>query len=268
MPTFHPPDWVSQPCRVATLEVQDEDGSVSTQPVDKQAYYLFGRDASVCDVPLSHASASRQHAALCHHTDGRVFLIDLGSSHGTFLDGSQLPPNKPVVLKNGSAIKFGQAPAKFVMRDVESAGEKRRSDAAPDSTINAKRSSSGGLVRGGGSSVRAAHLLVKHAGSRRPSSWKEKVITRSEEEALAMIQAFREQLVAGEPDAAELAGRFAELAGQESHCSSARRGGDLGEFGPGQMQPAFESAAFALEVGQLSGPVFSDSGVHLILRTA
>lgn len=80
------------------------------------------RDASVCDVPLSHASASRQHAALCHHTDGRVFLIDLGSSHGTFLDGSQLPPNKPVVLKNGSAIKFGQAPAKFVMRDVESAG--------------------------------------------------------------------------------------------------------------------------------------------------
>lgn len=52
------------------------------------------------------------------------------------------------------------------------AGEKRRSDAAPDSTTNAKRSSSGGLVRGGGSSVRAAHLLVKHAGSRRPSSWK------------------------------------------------------------------------------------------------
>jgi NIMA-interacting peptidyl-prolyl cis-trans isomerase 1 len=34
------------------------------------------------------------------------------------------------------------------------------------------------------------------------------------------------------------------------------------------MQPAFESAAFALEVGQLSEPVFSDSGVHLILRTA
>jgi pSer/pThr/pTyr-binding forkhead associated (FHA) protein len=76
----------------------------------------------VCDVPLSHATSSRQHAALCHHNDGRVFLIDLGSSHGTFLDGSQLPPNKPVVLKSGSSIKFGQAPEKFVMRDVESAG--------------------------------------------------------------------------------------------------------------------------------------------------
>lgn len=80
------------------------------------------RDASACDVPLDHPSASRQHAALCHHNDGRIFLIDLGSTHGTFLDGSQMPANKPVVLKNGTKIKFGQMDAKFVMRDVESAG--------------------------------------------------------------------------------------------------------------------------------------------------
>jgi hypothetical protein len=52
------------------------------------------------------------------------------------------------------------------------AGEKRRSDAAPGGGSTAKRSSSSGLVRGGGSSVRAAHLLVKHRDSRRPSSWK------------------------------------------------------------------------------------------------
>jgi NIMA-interacting peptidyl-prolyl cis-trans isomerase 1 len=34
------------------------------------------------------------------------------------------------------------------------------------------------------------------------------------------------------------------------------------------MQAAFEQATFALQVGELSEPVFSDSGVHLILRTA
>jgi hypothetical protein len=45
------------------------------------------------------------------------------------------------------------------------------------------------------------------------------------------LQAFRQQLVSGEPSPDELAARFAELAGQESHCSSARRGGDLGDFG-------------------------------------
>ena len=37
---------------------------------------------------------------------------------------------------------------------------------------------------------------------------------------------------------------------------------------PGQMQKVFEDASFALQVGEMSGPVFSDSGVHLILRTA
>mmetsp|Transcript_17906 Transcript_17906/g.45892 ORF Transcript_17906/g.45892 Transcript_17906/m.45892 type:complete len:112 (+) Transcript_17906:125-460(+) len=108
--------------------------------------------------------------------------------------------------------------------------------------------------------VRASHLLVKHRDSRRPSSWKEATVTRSKEEALEMIKEFRKQLVDGRVE-------FAALASKESHCGSAQAGGDLGPFGPGQMQKAFEDATFALAVGELSEPVFSDSGVHLILRT-
>ena len=108
--------------------------------------------------------------------------------------------------------------------------------------------------------VRASHILVKHAGSRRPSSFREAVVTRSKAEALAMLDAFRARLAAGEST-------FAELAEAESHCSSAKRGGDLGPFGRGKMQRPFEEAAFALEVGAMNGPVETDSGVHLILRT-
>eukprot|EP00878_Enallax_costatus_P001679 GHUV01001833.1.p1 GENE.GHUV01001833.1~~GHUV01001833.1.p1 ORF type:complete len:263 (+),score=68.97 GHUV01001833.1:250-1038(+) len=259
---FNPPDWVSQPCRTATLEVVNADGSTLKQPVDAQAFYLFGREAPAVDIPLDHPTASRIHAALCHHNDGRVFLIDFNSTHGTFLDGSRLAPHKPTVLKNGMQIKFGQMDTKFVMQDVESAGEKRRSDAAEG--VANKRTSSGNLAQQQQQAprgmVRASHLLVKHRDSRRPSSWKEKEVTRSKEEAFEMIQAFRQRLVSGDAD-------FAALASQESHCSSARRGGDLGEFGPGQMQKAFEDATYALKVGELSQPVCSDSGVHLILRT-
>ena len=42
------------------------------------------------------SSFSREHAAIVHHTDGRLFLIDLASSHGTKLDGRPVPKNKPV----------------------------------------------------------------------------------------------------------------------------------------------------------------------------
>lgn len=109
--------------------------------------------------------------------------------------------------------------------------------------------------------VQASHLLVKHRDSRRPSSWREENITRTKEQALAMLKGYREQIVSGDKS-------FAELASEFSDCSSAKRGGDLGPFGPGQMQKPFEDATYGLEVGELSQPVFTDSGVHIILRTA
>lgn len=117
---------------------------------------------------------------------------------------------------------------------------------------------------GSSGTVRASHILVKHKDSRRPSSWKEPTVTRSkarfahdgttsecegsadglrmQEEAVTMVKDFRERIVSGQA-------HFADIAAKESHCSSAKRGGDLGEFGPGQMQPAFEKATYALKAG-------------------
>lgn len=60
---------------------------------------------------------------------------------------------------------------------------------------------------------------------------------------------------------------FMRIASSESDCSSAQKGGDLGLFGRGQMQKSFEDAAFALEVGEISDVVDSDSGIHIVLRT-
>jgi peptidyl-prolyl cis-trans isomerase C len=60
---------------------------------------------------------------------------------------------------------------------------------------------------------------------------------------------------------------FATLAQKFSKCPSGRSGGDLGEFGRGQMVPSFEEAAFALDVNEVSGPVRTQFGYHLIYRT-
>ena len=61
---------------------------------------------------------------------------------------------------------------------------------------------------------------------------------------------------------------FEDLARTESDCSSASKGGDLGFFTRGQMQRPFEDASFALRVGEMSGVVDTDSGVHIIKRIA
>ena len=57
-----------------------------------------------------------------------------------------------------------------------------------------------------------------------------------------------------------------DLAVSESDCSSARKRGDLGFFGKGQMQKEFEDAAFNLKPGDMSGIVETASGLHLIER--
>ncbi|KAI4471079.1 peptidyl-prolyl cis-trans isomerase [Holotrichia oblita] len=109
--------------------------------------------------------------------------------------------------------------------------------------------------------VQCSHLLVKHKDSRRPSSWREDNISRTKEDALELVKSYREQIVQGKVS-------FAELAQKYSDCSSARRGGDLGPFNRGAMQKPFEDCAFSLKVGELSDPVFTDSGVHIILLAA
>lgn len=61
---------------------------------------------------------------------------------------------------------------------------------------------------------------------------------------------------------------FEGLAAQYSKCPSGKQGGELGTFGRGQMVPEFETATFELKVGEISAPVQTQFGFHIIERTA
>lgn len=74
-----------------------------------------------------------------------------------------------------------------------------------------------------------------------------------------MLKGYEDQIRSGQKS-------LGDLAVSESDCSSARKRGDLGFFGKGQMQKEFEDAAFALQPGEMSGIVETASGVHLIQR--
>lgn len=114
----------------------------------------------------------------------------------------------------------------------------------------------------GDGKVRASHLLVKSNQSRRPKSWKSpEGVTRTRDEAIALLKQYQQRILGGEIT-------LGELAAMESDDSSHTNNGDLGFFGRGQMQPSFEEAAFGLHVGEISDIIESDSGVHLIQRTS
>lgn len=86
--------------------------------------------------------------------------------------------------------------------------------------------------------IKASHILVK---------------TKEEADKL------REEIISGKP--------FEEAAKEHSLCPSGREGGDLGYFGRNVMVVEFDHAAFELEVGELSKPVNTNFGWHLILVT-
>ncbi|WP_455258835.1 peptidylprolyl isomerase, partial [Peptoniphilus asaccharolyticus] len=57
---------------------------------------------------------------------------------------------------------------------------------------------------------------------------------------------------------------FAEIAKEKSSCPSSANGGSLGEFSQGQMVPEFDQKVFSMEVGEISEPVKTQFGYHII----
>ncbi len=104
-----------------------------------------------------------------------------------------------------------------------------------------------------------SHILIRFKGSAVPLKPNEKDLTP--EEALAKAQDIRKKLLAGAD--------FATLAKAESDdAGSGAKGGDLGKFKHGQMVPLFDQAAFSLPIGEVSEPVKTQFGYHIIKITA
>ncbi len=87
------------------------------------------------------------------------------------------------------------------------------------------------------------------------------------DDAAALVKIQELKAILDATPAEQKAEKFAALAKEFSACPSGKNGGDLGEFGHGMMVPEFENAAYALEIGQISEPVKTNFGYHLIMTT-
>ena len=103
--------------------------------------------------------------------------------------------------------------------------------------------------------VQARHILIRTPGSRAPVRPGQKELT--DEQAKAKAEDLRKQIVGGAD--------FAELARKESDDTvSGAQGGDLNTFGHGEMVPEFDAVVFNLKEGEISQPVKTPFGYHLI----
>ena len=102
--------------------------------------------------------------------------------------------------------------------------------------------------------IAASHILIAYKGAERSDA------TRTKDEARKLADEVRGKAMSEGAD-------FAALAEEYSDGPSKTKGGDLGAFKKGKMAPAFEEAAFALDVDAISDVVETPFGFHIIKRT-
>jgi len=114
--------------------------------------------------------------------------------------------------------------------------------------------------------VQVLHILRKHKGCKKPTSWKGEAITCTKEEAAKFLVGLRKELTdsGGGPTAQRK--MFEKLAEGTSDDKSAKKGGDIGPFERDMMPKPFADASFALKVDELSDVVSDKHGEHLIFR--
>ena len=109
------------------LSVSKDGENLPTYRIYRQSKYIFGRDKDQCDIRLHHPTCSNIHAVLQYRLrdDSQrrhvyPYLIDLGSSHGTYLNRRHIEANKYYKLQEGDIIQFGESSKEFILRTSNS----------------------------------------------------------------------------------------------------------------------------------------------------
>ncbi|KVH88499.1 protein phosphatase 1 regulatory inhibitor subunit PPP1R8 homolog [Cynara cardunculus var. scolymus] len=114
--TWQPPDWAIEPRPgVYYLDVLKDGEVLDRINLDKRRH-IFGRQLQTCDFVLDHQSVSRQHAAVVPHKNGSIYVIDLGSAHGTFVANERLTKDSPVELEVGQSLRFAASTRVYILK--------------------------------------------------------------------------------------------------------------------------------------------------------
>ena len=115
---YSEPPEARKPKKRWRFYVFKDDETLPTLHLHRQSAFLLGKDRKIVDLPIDHPSCSRQHAVLQYRlVNGKVtpYIIDLGSSNGTFLNNSKIDPQRYYELREKDVLKFGFSSREYVL---------------------------------------------------------------------------------------------------------------------------------------------------------
>jgi pSer/pThr/pTyr-binding forkhead associated (FHA) protein len=126
---FEPPSWSTpsggpgNDSNIALHIIKNGDVIKTLKFSDGRRYTLFGRCPAVANENdggaierLEHPTVSRTHAAIIHSSGGSLFIVDLGSSHGTLVSGIRLVPYEVTPIRDRAVILFGASSRRYIVR--------------------------------------------------------------------------------------------------------------------------------------------------------
>eukprot|EP00033_Pygsuia_biforma_P005086 GCRY01005579.1.p1 GENE.GCRY01005579.1~~GCRY01005579.1.p1 ORF type:complete len:245 (+),score=31.53 GCRY01005579.1:74-808(+) len=118
------PKWgLANPGSVKVM-VNNKGKVIETLSFAQKSHVLFGRHP-ICDFQLEHSSLSRQHAVLQSSKTGDLFLFDVGSVAGTFLNGKRIKEGVYEKVRNGDVVRFGESTLEYVVSGLLEAPPKQ-----------------------------------------------------------------------------------------------------------------------------------------------
>ena len=291
---FTPPEWCALPSPGVHIEVTRASRTTGQMQVaarfmiDQHRFYIFGTNKELCDINLEHESCSRVHLAVVHHRDGGVYVIDLASTHGTFLSGTRLAPRQLVAWPESEKLRTGSSSRSYVLRCrappkklegvdyddiakfVAECAQEEAQEVRPYVSLAPPRVEAPPVVAEEApppvaeeeTPVTASHILIKHVNSAKPE-WKGVAVTRTHVEALKLAEGLRHTIL-GDAD------NFGAYAKKYSECASGKKKG--GEMPPMRLseagevfQPIFD-ALRGMTAGAISLVVETDLGLHILKR--
>lgn len=188
-------------------------------------------EAAKLDIPVSEAEVDKQVETIVAQIGGREAFL------------KALEAQKTTEAKFRDQLRQGKRVDKLVAQATAGIDEPTEADIEAYFKEHKAEFSKGERVL-------AQHILVTPDGE----------AAASKSEAYEKINAIRERIVSG-------AKTFEGEAAEHSTCPSGKEGGSLGWFGRGMMVPEFDSEAFAMAIGDISGIIETQFGYHIIKKT-